>query len=74
MERSAGICRNGNKMTEARRRASQAYKERQEREGIKVVSVRLSHADRKVLKWLAQEHDLSQSGVVTLLLQNVEIG
>ena len=60
-------------MSDAQKRAFQAYKERQEREGIKVVSVRLSRADRKALKWLANEHGLSQSGVVGLLLQNVEI-
>ena len=59
-------------MTEARRRASQAYKERQEREGIKVVSLRLSKASRDNLKRWSGKQEMSQSAFVDMLLEQHE--
>lgn len=59
-------------MTEARRKASQAYKERQASNGVRVVSVRLGLFDRCHLKFLAEKHGVSQSKMISLLLQNCE--
>lgn len=55
-------------MTEAQRRASASYKARQEREGIKVVSVRLGALSRDLLKRLSEEHRLNLSDTVSVAL------
>jgi len=55
-------------MTEARRKAAQAYKERREREGVKVVSVRLDKRTREQIQEMAKEANISQGHVVQQLL------
>ena len=57
-------------MTEARRRASQAYKERQEREGIKVVSVRLCKEVRDKLARGSKRSGVSQSRAIEMLVND----
>lgn len=55
-------------MTEARRKAVRAYKERQVVNGVKVVSVRLDRATREGLSEMAAEASVSQGEVVRQLL------
>lgn len=59
-------------MSEAQRKASQAYKEKLERRGIKVVSFRLSEASRSNLKRWALREDCSQSSILETLLEQHE--
>jgi len=57
-------------MTEARRRASQAYKERQEREGIKVVSFRLTEYARAQLALYAAKNGVSKNEAAETVLRS----
>lgn len=55
-------------VTEARRKAAKAYKERQAANGVKVVAVRLDKNAREGIKTMAKEAGVSQGEVVTQLL------